>query len=230
MSDIQKLFEEMCQVQNELNTYVAKNSKQCCTSLPWTMHDWSFHTAVMGECYELMEMLGFKWWKAAPQTSRYQQVLELVDIWHFLLSATLRAEDGVPAPITLFADRPKVTEDSLDRAHHLLRQLASLPIDTKGVAGSTIRTHAYVVFAELCQVFEVSFEELYRMYMRKAVLNLFRWSNGYSEGTYVKEWFGKEDNEVLEDLLINNPEATKQQMEQMLSLEYFKVIREADWS
>ncbi|MGB1748130.1 MAG: hypothetical protein ACPHGW_11420, partial [Pseudohongiellaceae bacterium] len=33
------------------------------------------------------------------------------------------------------------------------------------------------------------------------VLNFFRQDNGYKEGTYRKLWSGREDNEVLVDIL-----------------------------
>ena len=46
-----------------------------------------------------------------------------------------------------------------------------------------------------------SFDQLYRMYVGKNVLNFFRQDHGYKEGTYVKVWGGREDNEHLSDLL-----------------------------
>jgi hypothetical protein len=48
------------------------------------------------------------------------------------------------------------------------------------------------------------------MYLGKAALNLFRWSNGYFDQTYNKVWSGEEDNVVLVRLLdsldMNSPE------------------------
>jgi hypothetical protein len=35
----------------------------------------------------------------------------------------------------------------------------------------------------------------------KNVLNFFRQDNGYKEGTYVKNWDGREDNEHLSELV-----------------------------
>ena len=35
----------------------------------------------------------------------------------------------------------------------------------------------------------------------KNVLNFFRQDNGYKDGTYVKTWNGREDNEHLVDLV-----------------------------
>ena len=45
-------------------------------------------------------------------------------------------------------------------------------------------------------------EQLYRMYVGKNVLNFFRQDHGYKEGSYIKIWDGREDNEHLSDLLV----------------------------
>ncbi len=48
---------------------------------------------------------------------------------------------------------------------------------------------------------EMSADELYRQYVGKNVLNFFRQDNGYKEGTYVKVWEGREDNEHLVEVM-----------------------------
>lgn len=45
------------------------------------------------------------------------------------------------------------------------------------------------------------FDELYEIYVGKNILNLFRQDNGYQDGTYQKNWGGREDNEHLADVL-----------------------------
>ena len=47
------------------------------------------------------------------------------------------------------------------------------------------------------------FNTLYRNYVGKNVLNLFRQENGYKDGTYKKIWNGEEDNEVLARLMLD---------------------------
>jgi len=48
---------------------------------------------------------------------------------------------------------------------------------------------------------DMSFDELYEIYVGKNVLNMFRQDNGYKEGTYNKVWSGREDNEHLADIM-----------------------------
>ena len=47
----------------------------------------------------------------------------------------------------------------------------------------------------------LDFDNLYSAYVGKNVLNFFRQDNGYKDGTYVKNWAGREDNEHLVDLV-----------------------------
>jgi len=48
----------------------------------------------------------------------------------------------------------------------------------------------------------MDFDQLYRTYVGKNVLNFFRQDHGYKDGSYVKTWHGREDNEHLAELLI----------------------------
>ena len=47
----------------------------------------------------------------------------------------------------------------------------------------------------------MSLDDLYVAYVGKNVLNFFRQDNGYKEGTYIKNWAGREDNEHLVELV-----------------------------
>ncbi len=47
----------------------------------------------------------------------------------------------------------------------------------------------------------MSWEDLFVQYICKNVLNFFRQDNGYKQGTYVKQWGGKEDNEHLVEIM-----------------------------
>jgi hypothetical protein len=57
------------------------------------------------------------------------------------------------------------------------------------------------LFAGLTERAGMPFEELYRRYIGKNVLNFFRQDNGYKDGSYRKTWKGREDNEHLVELM-----------------------------
>jgi hypothetical protein len=56
-------------------------------------------------------------------------------------------------------------------------------------------------FANIMALIEMDFDQLYRTYVGKNVLNFFRQDHGYKDGSYIKLWQGREDNEHLAELL-----------------------------
>ena len=150
----------------------------------WREQGHDYYRAVWVECAELMDHYGWKWWKR--QTADVEQVkLEVIDIWHFGLSELLRAgqlDEALAA--RLVAAIRDARETDFRTAVETLAQtsLATKRFDIEA-------------FASLMRALPISFEELYRGYVAKNVLNAFRQRNGYKEGTYRKRWHdGREDN------------------------------------
>jgi len=56
-------------------------------------------------------------------------------------------------------------------------------------------------FAAAMAALPMDFDELYRLYVGKNVLNHFRQDQGYKQGTYLKLWQGREDNEHLIEVM-----------------------------
>lgn len=71
---------------------------------------------------------------------------------------------------------------------------------------------------------DLSWSELYTTYVAKNVLNLFRQANGYKQGTYIKTWNGREDNEVLEFIMQGNDQLTPHDLLIALDEAYKDVI------
>ncbi len=60
-------------------------------------------------------------------------------------------------------------------------------------------------FFKIAQI-ALDYRELYRLYIGKNILNIFRQDHGYKRGNYKKVWGGKEDNIILQDILENSPD------------------------
>jgi len=58
-----------------------------------------------------------------------------------------------------------------------------------------------MLFWDLLHAAGMDFDDLYRQYVGKNVLNFFRQDHGYKEGSYIKLWQGREDNEHLVEIL-----------------------------
>ncbi len=193
----------MLELQNTLN--LAVNPQWLKAGYPW-------HRAIMVETVEALDHYGWKWWK--QQTPDLAQVrLELVDIWHFILSMALDNAGGdkeraAQAMSGLFYTPEEVSDKNTLILFDLLAGYA---------AEGKICVPAFV---HLMKELDLSWNELYRLYALKNVLNVFRQDNGYKTGTYRKIWNGMEDNLWLEKIAEEYPEATPAQLYGMLVVHY----------
>lgn len=172
----------MLQMQDDMNTKVHPQ---------WREQGFEWHRAIWVELAEMLDHYGWKWWK--HQKPDIEQVhLELIDIFHFGLSARLVSGQAV-------ADIAADVEQELQHAE----TQASFAETIEVMVANTLASKNFDVktFAGLMQQTELSFDELFRHYVGKNVLNFFRQDHGYKTGEYIKVWNGKEDNEVLMEVL-----------------------------
>ena len=158
----------------------------------WIEQNFEWFRAIWIECGELMEHYGYKWWK--KQTPDLEQVrLEVIDIWHFGMSALFVPGKSIDA----MAD-----EIAAAVADHNERGV-DVRAATEALAAHALthRQFSVPLFWDLLCAAELDFAALYRHYVGKNVLNFFRQDHGYKDGTYQKTWRGREDNEHLMDLL-----------------------------
>ena len=180
----------MLQMQHRMNTRVHEH---------WIAQNFEWYRAAWIECGELMDHVGYKWWK--KQTADMEQVrLEVVDIWHFGLSALFDAEtdleqlaEQIVTDFTSAETPAREGESTVAQIHEATEALAQHALASKAFS--------VPLFAALMRACGLSAEGLYRHYVGKNVLNFFRQDHGYQDGTYVKEWQGREDNEHLSELL-----------------------------
>ena len=156
----------------------------------WREQGNAWYRAIWVECAELLDHYGWKWWKA-QQPDMEQVELEVIDIWHFGLSIELESGDDN----AVIAERLSKTLSK--RADEGLRETV------ESFAEKTLSTKGFDVegFAKVMNAAGLSFDQLFERYVAKNVLNLFRQDHGYKEGTYIKVWNGKEDNEHLMEIL-----------------------------
>lgn len=179
---MQQQLVAMLELQNAMNQKVHPD---------WRTQNFAWYRAIWIECAELMDHYGWKWWKKQTP-DRDQVTLELIDIWHFGLSALL--EQGL---------------DVEQLAKKVCSELQYLPtssdflLDVEVFAAQVIETREFDVagFHKLMVGAELSFDELYKTYVGKNVLNIFRQENGYKTGEYIKIWSGREDNEHLVEVV-----------------------------
>ena len=157
----------------------------------WRDAGYPWYRAIWTECAEMLDHYGWKWWKH-QEPDMAQVHLELVDIWHFVLSDLILHNDSME----------KAAEQALAG---LSQQVAAVDFKSaiERLAMASIQNQSADIgrFAEVMQAADLGFDELFKTYVGKNVLNFFRQDHGYKEGSYIKLWNGREDNEHLADIL-----------------------------
>lgn len=208
---------EMLQLQSRLNSMV--NVHWLAAKNPWTRAIWI-------EAAEGMEHLGWKWWK--KQESNVEQTrIELIDIWHFALSDALQTTNGnveaAAASILVSLDDSGGEFNIMGKRFRIQDQTTPVLIDML----ASLAAWGFVFYPALGQLFEnlsMTWDDVYRTYVAKNVLNIFRQANGYKEGTYVKVWAGAEDNVHLEQMMNANPQLSPEQLLDLLGTTYRSLV------
>jgi len=172
----------MLEMQDAMNAHVNPD---------WRQAGNAWYRAIWTECAEMLDHYGWKWWK--HQQPELEQVrLELVDILHFAMSDYLLQDSDNSAVAT------RIEAELSDP-----RQCDDIRSAIEIMAQSTIAQQSmhFSEFANIMALIEMDFDQLYRTYVGKNVLNFFRQDHGYKDGSYVKIWDGREDNEHLVEVL-----------------------------
>jgi dimeric dUTPase (all-alpha-NTP-PPase superfamily) len=169
---------------NMLALQDAMNSK---INPDWRQAGNEWYRAIWIECAEMLDHYGWKWWKH-QQADLDQVILEIVDIWHFMLSDMLEKT----------SDQEKLAE-TLAEQFSESAQADDIRLAIESLASKTLLSKSAEVpaFKEVMSTVSLTLDDLYRGYIGKNVLNFFRQDHGYKDGTYQKVWGGREDNEFL---------------------------------
>lgn len=220
--DFSAALREMLQMQNALNN--ATNGDQWRsgkTQLGKTI-DW--RRCIVMETAELIDSYPWKHWKSVDAETDIENVrVELVDIWHFLLSLALEhfTADQAQACILRAMESGQLTDQPEDviaqvRVHE---QMMALALESTAVSEAYLEKLSACFFRS-CQTAGLAFDRLYQIYMAKNVLNQFRQDHGYKEGTYRKQWDGKEDNVVMFEIIEEMSSFSGETLYQSLKIVY----------
>jgi len=181
-------LQTMLRLQDFMNTTVNSEWKTA-------NNDWYLAAAL--EIAEAIEHHGWKWWKH-QECDLAQVQMELVDVWHFILSNFLidHSLDSKYLTYTEYSYSVFNNKSYKFLDNDLLQNLKLLM--------SMLSSNYFCssLFFHICKQAKLPSEDLYKQYLGKNVLNFFRQNNGYKKGTYKKTWFdSREDNEHLVDVL-----------------------------
>jgi deoxyuridine triphosphatase domain protein len=193
---IKEMFELQCQLNEEL--------------VPdWLEHQLRFENAIIVEVAELIDCLGYKWWKYQEVDTANARV-EIVDIWHFVMSYVLREDVLDPNSLPEYIEKFSIISAQLyNHPYHTnidhwvpvmycARQLVREVESKDSVVGVLEK------YFSILEAAGMTIDSLYSRYIIKNALNKVRMMNGYQDGTYIKDWKGMEDNHVATEMLFHD--------------------------
>lgn len=175
-----------------------------------TNNELAYYRASFIELCEALMEIGYKWWKKEePDTKKV--LFELVDALHFVISDHIRYYhkryrdlDRARAFLTnsfttIYAPLPeRVGRFSGQAGDPNIEELTLQDICDQAIFSYVRDGRSSLPW--LCLLIErmqIPVEQVVYYYLAKNTLNKFRNANGQKEGTYVRKWNGKSDNEYL---------------------------------
>ena len=184
----------MLRLQDQINTKIDPH---------WMDHQHPYMRAVIVEAAEAMEHYGWKWWKNQNRDMAQVQ-MELVDIWHFILSEILLNTQGDIETAALLLDSDLSENQqvfTLDNCEFHLDTMDFVEKLELMIGLAVLDDFSVSLVNSLMVDCQFSWNDMFTAYVGKNVLNMFRQDHGYKDGSYIKIWHGREDNECLTDIL-----------------------------
>ncbi len=199
---------------------VTKNGKQI---------DW--RRCIYLEGAELVDSYPWKHWKNIDASPDYDNIkIEIVDIWHFVMSEALRLYKiekrgsifELSTTITTMREFKNFANESRDRELNSYAQIAVVEEMIKIIFCNQDINTLIGSFLTMSSKLNLKLPELYKLYIGKNILNKFRQEHGYKEGSYIKIWGAEEDNVVMQKILNRNAEITPNELYNTLEEVYPK--------
>ena len=171
------------------------------------------------EAAEAIDSFNWKHWKDIEgQPDLDNAKVELVDIWHFIMSEAIHFGD------TQFAEAYEEMEPEKDINPELMIEiLEKIVAAAAGAEVDKSQNALYEItglFFKALANMSMDVPELYKRYVVKNQLNTFRQDHGYKDGSYIKIWDAVEDNVIAFNIMDEHPDFTPEQLYKKLEEEY----------
>ncbi len=181
------------------------------------------------ESAELVESYPWKHWKSIDAKPDYENIkIEIVDIWHFVMSEALRLNkierDGDIKKLSKNISSTKAYQEFLGQNKDILddiyKQISIVEDFVASIFSKASIEEITSSFFNVARVGDLNINSLYKLYIGKNILNKFRQEHGYKEGTYIKIWKNREDNVVMQEILQNSSNITPKELYEALERKY----------
>ncbi|MBD3808189.1 MAG: dUTP diphosphatase [Epsilonproteobacteria bacterium] len=189
----------------------------------------NWRRCILLESAELIESYPWKHWKNIDAPADTENIkIEVVDIWHFVMSEILRINmttsretiENLALEIRNLSNFSALKNSADEIADDYFEQIANIENFVKTLfSGDDWKEMTNSYFSIVSQS-GLNLDSLYQLYIGKNILNKFRQDHGYKDGSYKKIWDGKEDNVVMQDILSINSNITPECLYDELSKTY----------
>lgn len=183
---MKNIFEIMVKLQHKFNEETIENYLD--KNLNW-------NSAIIAESGELLDSLGYKWWKKVVPDMENVKV-EAIDLLHFVISDTIQMiynhnNLNIALYETINMFKTSFLDLGINSSYTLEQQVSQLNLNSFG---------RFITMKQIFNHLNMSNEDVYIAYIVKNCLNKFRQDNGYKDGSYIKDWNGKEDNVIAYEI------------------------------
>lgn len=197
-------FKEMIDLQNRLN--INTNGENWVNGVTKEGRDINWYRCIYMEAAEAIDSLNWKHWKDlnAPEDIENLKI-EIVDIWHFILSQSI-VNFGVEEAYNRLYELYNVN-DLYDNIFSMEKNTKNIVENLEFVIKDSLSQNIPIVyfFRVVTLIPDFDMNDVYSLYIGKNCLNEFRQKHGYKDGTYKKLWNGKEDNVYMQEIIEKNP-------------------------
>jgi len=171
------------------------------------------------ESCEMIDSFAWKHWKAIHQDPDWANLqIEVIDVWHFIMSLGLEDYSqnfrGTIEDLAMNISQMPGYQTLEKNGELQFYEPDVIMEKVEDIISNTVShenfdsDRLFEDFFELAYMCKLNLQDLYRLYVGKNILNQFRQDHGYKEGSYIKEWNGKEDNIVMQELWEENASMT----------------------
>jgi hypothetical protein len=182
----------------------------------------SWYRCIYMETCEAIDSLNWKHWKNINQEPDWDNIkVELVDIWHFIMSQAIYLGNTNNFNKDIFKNYKKEFNPK-----SLLKNLELMLFIS--VKANIDKDKNYIdkiidIFFQSLANANMELLDLYKSYVVKNQLNIFRQANGYKDGSYIKIWNNLEDNVIAFNIIEKNPDLTPKQFYKKLEEKYTSI-------
>ena len=221
---------QMLQLQQSLNDATNGENWEEGVTQKGKQIDW--RRCIYLEAAELIESYPWKHWKNIDATPDYDNIkIEIVDIWHFIMSEALRLYkinslgkiEDIALVVANMDEFEAFKEDTESQKLGSYEQITHVENMMKILFCNSDINALLISFLTMSSKLNLKLPELYKLYIGKNILNKFRQDHGYKEGSYIKIWNGEEDNVVMQKILEKSESITPDNLYKLLEENYPKI-------